>query len=134
MICLQTCVVLHYGGHFKNMGFLLAGVALLREQGSQSHLSDDYTPAPDSLLQEASYLHSYAVAAYTGPLLDIGRHPLTFPCVWLHRQGILTFWNHNRRPKLEGDNWWRGHAAAFLQQAHVPPEALVKGRVLQVAN
>ncbi|CAM6029646.1 unnamed protein product [Sphagnum balticum] len=110
---------------------VVAGVALLRERGSQSHLSDDYTPAPDSLLQEASYLHSYAVAAYTGPLLDIGRHPLMFPCVWLHRQGILTFWNRNRRPKLEGDNWWRGHAAAFLRQAHVPPEALVKGRVLQ---
>lgn len=65
MICLQTCVVLHYGSHFKNMGFLLAGVALLRERGSQSHLSDDCAPAPDSLLQEASYLHSYAVAAYT---------------------------------------------------------------------
>uniref|UniRef100_A0A453G4D1 Uncharacterized protein n=1 Tax=Aegilops tauschii subsp. strangulata TaxID=200361 RepID=A0A453G4D1_AEGTS len=37
-----------------------------------------------------------------------------------------------RRPILEGDNWWRGHAAAFLKYVNVPPEVLRKGRVSQV--
>ncbi|XBI67149.1 hypothetical protein VPH35_046558 [Triticum aestivum] len=54
-----------------------------------------------------------------------------FPCVWLNRQGILTPWTRARRPILEGDNWWRGHAAAFLKYVNVPPEVLRKGRVSQ---
>jgi hypothetical protein len=33
---------------------------------------------------------------------------------------------------LDGDNWWRGHAAAFLKYANLPPEALRHGRVIQV--
>lgn len=33
---------------------------------------------------------------------------------------------------LEGDNWWRGHAAAFLKYVNMPPEALRRGRVSQV--
>jgi hypothetical protein len=37
-----------------------------------------------------------------------------------------------RRPILEGDNWWRGHAAAFLKYVNVAPEVLRKGRVSQV--
>lgn len=37
-----------------------------------------------------------------------------------------------RRPFLEGDNWWRGHAAAFLKFINLPPETLRKGRVCQV--
>lgn len=37
-----------------------------------------------------------------------------------------------RRPILEGDNCWRGHAAAFLKYANVAPEILRKGRVRQV--
>jgi hypothetical protein len=37
-----------------------------------------------------------------------------------------------RRPILEGDNCWRGHAAAFLKYANVAPEVLRKGRVSQV--
>lgn len=37
-----------------------------------------------------------------------------------------------RRPILEGDNRWRGHAAAFLKYAKLKPEALLKGRVKQV--
>uniref|UniRef100_K3XF02 Uncharacterized protein n=1 Tax=Setaria italica TaxID=4555 RepID=K3XF02_SETIT len=36
-----------------------------------------------------------------------------------------------RRPILEGDNCWRGHAAAFLKYANVAPEVLRKGRVSQ---
>ena len=38
----------------------------------------------------------------------------------------------DRRPVLEGDNWWRGHAAAFLRHARLPATDLRKGRVLQV--
>lgn len=38
----------------------------------------------------------------------------------------------DRRPKLEGDNLWRGHAAAFLRHARLQSSDLLKGRVLQV--
>lgn len=38
----------------------------------------------------------------------------------------------SRRPILEGDNWWRGHAAAFLKYVKLPPEVLRRGRVNQV--
>lgn len=37
-----------------------------------------------------------------------------------------------RRPVLHGDNWWRGHAAAFLKYVKLPPEVLRRGRVNQV--
>ena len=37
-----------------------------------------------------------------------------------------------RRPALDGDNWWRGHAAAFLRFVNIAPTALVRGRVRQV--
>ncbi|KAG6544343.1 hypothetical protein Mapa_014177 [Marchantia paleacea] len=110
---------------------VIAGVALLREGAPAAHADENLLPAPDPLIREATVLHPYAVAAYTGPLLDVGRNPLTFPCAWLYRQGVLTPWKRNRMPKLEGDNWWRGHAAAFLRFAQLPPEALRKGRVLQ---
>ncbi|KAF3337917.1 sn1-specific diacylglycerol lipase beta-like isoform X4 [Carex littledalei] len=87
--------------------------------------------APSDLIQEATVLHPYAEAAYTGPLLDFGRNPILFPCAWLYRQGVLTPWTRNRRPALEGDNWWRGHAAAFLRFVKLQPEALLQGRVCQ---
>ncbi|MCO5583524.1 hypothetical protein L7F22_037435 [Adiantum nelumboides] len=106
------------------------GLALLQWQGS-SALSLYQCSAPISLIKEAAVLHPFAVAAYTGPLLDIGRNPFMFPCAWLYRQGVLTPWNRIRRPKLDGDNWWRGHAAAFLQHSKLPPEALRQGRVHQ---
>lgn len=38
----------------------------------------------------------------------------------------------SRRPVLEGDNWWRGHAAAFLKDINLSPDVLRKGRVNQV--
>lgn len=34
---------------------------------------------------------------------------------------------------LEGDNWWRGHAAAFLKYVRLSPNALRRGRVSQVS-
>ncbi|XP_062109907.1 uncharacterized protein LOC133821780 isoform X2 [Humulus lupulus] len=114
-------------GHLE----LLAGLALMQKQSESPNSYDEGMKAPEEQIQEAAALHKFAEAAYTGPLLDFGRNPFLFPCVWLYRQGILTPWMRNRRPKLDGDNWWRGNAAAFLKHAKVPPEVLRKGRVNQ---
>ncbi|KAJ7527077.1 hypothetical protein O6H91_16G035500 [Diphasiastrum complanatum] len=110
----------------------LAGISLLQvRRPRKSQFLDESCDAPDTLITEATLLHPYAVAAYTGLLLDFGRHPFGFLCCWFHRQGLLTPWNHSRRAIIEGDNWWRGHAAAFLKGSQLPPEALLKGRVHQ---
>ncbi|EMS63541.1 Sn1-specific diacylglycerol lipase alpha [Triticum urartu] len=122
-------------GHLE----LIAGFSLLQKSKMSTVLSREQVEAPPDLIQEAILFHPFAEAAYTvafcilhlGPLLDFGRNPLMFPCVWLNRQGILTPWTRARRPILEGDNWWRGHAAAFLKYVNVPPEVLRKGRVSQ---
>ncbi|KAL2900758.1 Membrane cofactor protein [Bienertia sinuspersici] len=37
------------------------------------------------------------------------------------------------RPVLQGDNWWRGHAAAFLKYVNLPKTSLRRGRVNQVS-
>ncbi|GJS54723.1 Sn1-specific diacylglycerol lipase beta [Tanacetum coccineum] len=66
-----------------------------------------------------------------GPLLDVGRNPLFFLCAWLHRQGVLCPLTRKRHPILDGDNWWRGHARAFLKYVNLPAEALRQGRVCQ---
>ncbi|OMO79668.1 Lipase, class 3 [Corchorus olitorius] len=114
-------------GHLE----LLTGLALLQKHG-QSRLSHDcLVEAPIEHLQLAAAFHKFAEAAYTGPLLDVGRNPFVFPCAWLYRQGILKPWTRNRRPALDGDNWWRGHAAAFLKFVNLPPEVLRRGRVCQ---
>lgn len=76
--------------------------------------------APEARIQEAALFHQFAEAAYTvrsstltlfpldalvqcfmsfllqGPLLDFGRNPVLFPCVWLYRQGALTPWTCRR--------------------------------------
>lgn len=31
-----------------------------------------------------------------GPLLDVGRNPILFPCAWVYRQGVLTPWARRR--------------------------------------
>ncbi|KAK9141358.1 hypothetical protein Scep_011039 [Stephania cephalantha] len=114
-------------GHLE----LLAGLALLQRHKHSKNSDEDLTEAPESQIQEAVIFHPFAEAAYTGPLLDFGRNPILFPCAWLYRQGVLTPWARHRRPILQGDNWWRGHAAAFLKYAKVSPEALLRGRVCQ---
>ncbi|XP_048127267.1 uncharacterized protein LOC115739131 isoform X2 [Rhodamnia argentea] len=119
-------------GHLE----LLAGLALFQRNSLSSKHHGGLTDAPRGQIEEAATLHKFAEAAYTvfdllGPLLDFGRNPFIFPCAWLYRQGILTPWSCNRRPKLHGDNWWRGHAAAFLKYAGLPPDALRQGRVCQ---
>uniref|UniRef100_A0A0E0PAV2 Uncharacterized protein n=1 Tax=Oryza rufipogon TaxID=4529 RepID=A0A0E0PAV2_ORYRU len=114
-------------GHLE----LLAGLALLQKNENLPHLQTDLTEAPLNLMQEAAILHPFAEACYTGPLLDVGRNPILFPCAWVYRQGVLTPWSRRRRPALDGDNWWRGHAAAFLRFVHIPAAALLRGRVCQ---
>lgn len=114
-------------GHLE----LLAGLALMQRHGESTNSCEELMEAPESQIQEALIFHPFAEAAYTGPLLDFGRNPVLFPCVWLYRQGILSPWSRNRRPVLEGDNWWRGHAAAFLKYLNLPPEALKRGRIIQ---
>ncbi|CAK7348948.1 unnamed protein product [Dovyalis caffra] len=117
-----------------------AGLALLQRNSESPKSHDGLVEAPREKIREAFAFHEFAEAAYTGPLLDLGRHTVFFPCAWLYRQGILTPWARNRlfihrvswRPSLSGDNWWRGHAAAFLKYANLPPEALRRGRVCQV--
>ncbi|MCL7038699.1 hypothetical protein MKW94_016877 [Papaver nudicaule] len=114
-------------GHLE----LLAGLALLQRQRPSESFSDDLLEAPEEMIREAASLHQFAEAAYTGPLLDFGRNPILFPCAWLYRQGVVTPWTRNRRPVLGGDNWWRGHAAAFLKYVNLSPESLRQGRVCQ---
>ncbi|CAN6483271.1 unnamed protein product [Victoria cruziana] len=108
------------------------GFALLQKHGQAAVSHDQLTDAPDDKIREAAEFHQFAEAAYTGPLLDFGRNPVLFPCAWLFRQGILAPWACHRRPLLEGDNWWRGHAAAFLKFVDLPPSVLRRGRVIQV--
>lgn len=114
-------------GHLE----FLAGIALLQRQTTTLPSLEEFAEAPEDQIQEAVVLHPFAEAAYTGPLLDVGRNPIIFPCAWLYRQGVLTPWSRNRRPVLQGDNWWRGHAAAYLKFASLPPDTLRKGRVYQ---
>lgn len=114
-------------GHLE----LLAGLALLQKLKQSPKSCDDFIEAPDTLLEEATVLHQFAEAAYTGPLLDFGRNPVLFLFLWLYRQGVLNPWACKRRPILDGDNWWRGHAAAFLKYVNLPPESLRHGRVCQ---
>ncbi|XP_068665380.1 uncharacterized protein [Aristolochia californica] len=114
-------------GHLE----LLAGLALLQRHRQPINPIEEQMEAPESQIQEAATWHPFAEAAYTGPLLDFGRNPILFPCAWLYRQGVLTPWTRGRRPALEGDNWWRGHAAAFLKYVNLPAEALRRGRVSQ---
>ncbi|XP_027363289.1 uncharacterized protein LOC113870922 isoform X2 [Abrus precatorius] len=115
-------------GHME----LLAALALLQSHGKSSESYEESIELPEMQIREAAALHKFAEAAYTGPLLDVGRNPFIFPCAWLYRQGILSPWTRNRRPALDGDNWWRGHAAAFLNYVDLPPEVLRHGRVSQV--
>ncbi|XP_020240281.1 uncharacterized protein LOC109819091 isoform X2 [Cajanus cajan] len=115
-------------GHME----LLAALALLQSQTKSSESYEQSMEVPVAHIREAEALHKFAEAAYTGPLLDVGRNPFVFLCAWLYRQGILCPWSRNSRPVLDGDNWWRGHAAAFLKYVNLPPEVLRHGRVSQV--
>uniref|UniRef100_M8CYD4 Sn1-specific diacylglycerol lipase alpha n=1 Tax=Aegilops tauschii TaxID=37682 RepID=M8CYD4_AEGTA len=111
------------------------GLALLQKHGNLPDLQTDLVEAPHKLMREAAVLHPFAEACYT-----VG-HYLTwtyFLCMLalydmercLNAVGIWN-WNITGRPALDGDNWWRGHAAAFLRFVNIAPTALVRGRVRQ---
>ncbi|KAH0876719.1 hypothetical protein HID58_064113 [Brassica napus] len=112
-------------GHLE----FLAGLALLQNNSQFPKSYENCMEAPAFHLQEAATFHKFAEAAYTGPLLDVGRNPALFLCTWVCRQGILTPWSRKWRPKLDGDNWWRGHAAAFLKFIDFPAHVLRRGRI-----
>ncbi|WJZ87987.1 hypothetical protein VitviT2T_007327 [Vitis vinifera] len=114
-------------GHLE----LLAGLALLKTQSQLPKSYEGSLEASVERIQDAAVFHPFAEAAYTGLLLDFGRNPILFPCVWIYRQGFLSPWTRNRQPVLQGDNWWRGHAAAFLKYVRLSPEVLRLGRVCQ---
>ncbi|CAH8308960.1 unnamed protein product [Eruca vesicaria subsp. sativa] len=112
-------------GHLE----FLAGLALLQNNSQFPESYENCMEAPAFHLQEAATFHKFAEAAYTGPLLDVGRNPALFLCTWICRQGILTPWSRKWRPKLDGDNWWRGHASAFLKFIDFPAHVLRRGRI-----
>ncbi|XP_019172522.1 PREDICTED: sn1-specific diacylglycerol lipase beta isoform X2 [Ipomoea nil] len=114
-------------GHLE----FLAGLALLHRYSSSSKLCEEALPVPEERIHEAALFHPFAEAAYTGLLLDVGRNPILFPLSWLCRQGVFSPWARKSRPLLEGDNWWRGHAAAFLKYVKLTDDVLRKGRVNQ---
>nr|GMD68084.1 sn1-specific diacylglycerol lipase beta isoform X2 [Ipomoea batatas] len=114
-------------GHLE----FLAGLALLHRYSSSSKLCEEPLPVPEERIHEAALFHPFAEAAYTGLLLDVGRNPILFPLSWLCRQGVFSPWARKSRPLLEGDNWWRGHAAAFLKYVKLTDDVLRKGRVNQ---
>ncbi|XP_071706429.1 uncharacterized protein [Rutidosis leptorrhynchoides] len=114
-------------GHLE----LLAGLALMKRENQISKFQEETVEAPRELIQGAYDFHSFSEAAYTGPLLDMGRNPILFLCAWFYRQGVLTPWTRKRLPELKGDNWWRGHARAFLRYLNLPADSLRQGRVCQ---
>ncbi|EFJ09300.1 hypothetical protein SELMODRAFT_428219 [Selaginella moellendorffii] len=118
----------------------LAGVALLRTHKSKPPVPKDFPPSLSSLVIEAALLHPYAAAAYTvaskSSLADLPKvHCWTLDahCCSFHvyQQGLLSLWNCIRSLSVDGDNWWQGHATAFLCAAHLPAEVLLKGRIHQ---
>ncbi|CAI5460196.1 unnamed protein product [Closterium sp. Yama58-4] len=116
---------------------------------------------PITLIEEAAALLPLAIAAYTqhrfGPCLQQRRYGTAAELLLLlplnyHSTSTLsnrtpsllptplsTPFPHSqvpraaRYPALQGDNWWRGHASAFLKYLHLPPSALRKARVRQEA-
>nr|GMC47169.1 sn1-specific diacylglycerol lipase beta isoform X2 [Ipomoea batatas] len=96
-----------------------------------SKLCEEPLPVPEEMIHEAALFHPFAEAVYTGLLLDDGRNPILFPLSWLCRQGVFSPSARKSRPLLEGDNWWRGHSAAFLKYVKLTDDVLRKGRVNQ---
>ncbi|KAF3673502.1 putative V-type proton ATPase subunit e-like [Capsicum annuum] len=127
----EVCSVAQLLGDLVTYRASGTGLALLQNPCSFSKSYEESVVVPMERIREAAFYHPFAEAAYTGLLLDIGRNPVLFSCSWLYRQGILAPWLWNRRPLLEGDNWWRGHAAAFLKHVHLSAHMLRKGRVNQ---
>eukprot|EP00899_Mesostigma_viride_P015838 jgi/Mesvir1/24255/Mv10957-RA.1 len=127
----MVAALLNYRGQGTTHSDVLSGLSRL----AAITLKEDPTPCqpvPYELLKEASELCPMATAAYTGPVLDMGRWLVCFPCSWALRQQMCIPCFYSKRPAVvEGDNWWRGHAAAFIRYAGIPPNALIRGSVAQ---
>nr|GMC55446.1 sn1-specific diacylglycerol lipase beta isoform X3 [Ipomoea batatas] len=87
------------------------GLALLHRYSLSSKLCEEPLPVPEEMIHEAALFHPFAEAAYT-----------------LICQLLPVYYS---RPLLEGDNWWRGHPAAFLKYVKLTDDVLRKGRVNQ---
>ncbi|CDP19311.1 unnamed protein product [Coffea canephora] len=125
-------------GHLE----LLAGLALLQKCRPFTQSHEELLEIPPERVHEAAVFHQFAEAAYTFDL----RFFLMFN-VFQGRKFLILFFMDSghcyhcwlielllsRRPAVEGDNWWRGHAAAFLKHVKSTPDALRKGRINQVS-
>ncbi|CAL5413990.1 unnamed protein product [Camellia sinensis] len=125
-------------GHLE----LLAGLALLQTHSESAKLYEGCLEAPEERIQEAAVFHPFAEAAYTVLVCYLILEEILY--YFLVRGSIgkgfglpglvtgcppleLLAWY----PVLKGDNWWRGHAAAFLKYVNLSPDALRQGRVNQ---
>jgi hypothetical protein len=88
--------------YYMISNYFSSGFSLLQKFKSSAVVSKEQAEAPQDLIKEAVLFHPFAEAAYTGPLLDFGRNPFMFPCVWLNRQGVMTPWT---RASLTGDQF-----------------------------
>lgn len=68
----------------------------MRAKTPEQYNFENLSQPPAVVLQEAAFLQPFAVAAYTGPVLDMGRNPFLFCCTWTYRQGVLTPWHKSR--------------------------------------
>ena len=68
----------------------------MRAKRPAQYKLENLSQPPVAVLQEAAFLQPFAVAAYTGPILDVGRNPFLFCCTWTYRQGVLTPWYKSR--------------------------------------
>ncbi|GAY48894.1 hypothetical protein CUMW_115130 [Citrus unshiu] len=93
-------------GHLE----LLAGLALLQKHRQSSLSYEEFLEAPKERLDG-----SITRCRKKSCLISI--------------QGVLSLWTRNRRPVLDGDNWWRGHATAFLKDVNLSQDVLRRGRV-----
>uniref|UniRef100_A0A7S3UHD7 Fungal lipase-type domain-containing protein n=1 Tax=Picocystis salinarum TaxID=88271 RepID=A0A7S3UHD7_9CHLO len=110
---------------------IASGVAMLARRRNWTHQKQ--TGEIGEILDEkrvlsAMAMHRYAVAAYTGFLLDAGRCAPFAPCVlgWKHGAFFPWRWRKQRNTPVE-DNLIGGHAARFAKAAGVELEDVCAG-------
>eukprot|EP00512_Aurantiochytrium_limacinum_P001228 CAMPEP_0171485316 /NCGR_PEP_ID=MMETSP0958-20121227/472_1 /TAXON_ID=87120 /ORGANISM="Aurantiochytrium limacinum, Strain ATCCMYA-1381" /LENGTH=825 /DNA_ID=CAMNT_0012018081 /DNA_START=329 /DNA_END=2806 /DNA_ORIENTATION=- len=99
-------------------------------------------PQPDlglalaELLEKALDLNRFAIAAYTGMLLDAERSWCCYILQWYHTQGIFCPCKalpHRHQGHIKGDNCVQGHRTKFLNYLAEEELVLHEGRVGQGA-
>ena len=110
---------------------IASGVAMLARRRKWTHQT--YAEEIGEFLDKkrvlsAMAMHRYAVAAYTGFLLDAGRCAPFAPCVlgWKHGAFFPWRWRKQRNTPVE-DNLIGGHAARFAKAAGVELEDVCAG-------